>query len=61
MFSSTELTLLNSIVISGDPPSDATNKWESDSKVQTLGQKFFWDPRFSGAVLNSGKILDTGE
>ena len=61
MFSSTELTLLNSMVISGDPPSDTTNKWESDSKVQTLGQKFFWDPRFSGAVLNSGKILDTGD
>jgi cytochrome c peroxidase len=34
------------------PPPDATNQWADDERAAALGHKLFFDPRFSGPLLD---------
>ena len=52
------------------PPSDPTNKYADDADAAVLGKKLFFDPRFSGPLLDDantgepgtlGKVGDTGK
>jgi cytochrome c peroxidase len=52
------------------PPPDATNDWADDSKAASFGQALFFDPRFSGTLLDGdndgtefalGRQGDTGK
>lgn len=52
------------------PPSDPTNKYADDAGAAALGKKLFFDPRFSGPLLDDantgepgtlGKVGDTGK
>ena len=47
LFSDTEKAIIKTLVYS-DPPDDPTNAYDQNSAAATLGQKFFWDPQFSG-------------
>jgi cytochrome c peroxidase len=55
---------------SAAPPRDPTNRYADDARAAKLGQKFFFDPRFSGPLLDTandgtagtlGKNGDTGK
>jgi cytochrome c peroxidase len=52
------------------PPADPTNRWADDPGAVELGKQFFFDPRFSGPLLDSsndgipgtlGNVGDTGK
>ncbi|MFO1471138.1 MAG: cytochrome c peroxidase [Turneriella sp.] len=53
LFSDTEKEIIKTLVYS-DPPDDPTSNYDQNSAAATLGQKFFWDPRFSGETLATG-------
>lgn len=53
LFSDTEKEIIKTLVYQ-DMPDDPTSKWDQDAAAATLGQKFFWDPRFSGEILIQG-------
>ena len=58
LFNSEEIKLINSLIITGNPPSDTTNAYEDNANAATLGQKFYFDPQFSGNITVVGKVLD---
>lgn len=53
IFSDTERAIIKTLVYS-DPPTDTTNAYAENSSAATLGQMFFWDPQFSGAITIQG-------
>jgi cytochrome c peroxidase len=42
------------------PPADPTNRWADDVAAATLGKKLFFDPRFSGPLLDDANTGETG-
>jgi cytochrome c peroxidase len=53
LFSDTELAIIKTLVYQ-EPPDDPTSNYDQNEAAATLGQKFFWDPRFSGETLATG-------
>jgi len=41
-------------------PPDATNRFADDTRAATLGKKFFFDPRFSGPLLDDSNNGESG-
>ena len=42
------------------PPADPTNRWADDAAAAQLGKKLFFDPRFSGPLLDDANTGETG-
>lgn len=59
LFSDTEKAIISTLIYK-DPSADASNAYESNSAAATLGQKFFWDVRFSGGINIVGSRTVTG-
>lgn len=53
LFSDTERDIIKTLVYA-EPAADATNSYESNAAAAALGQKFFWDTQFSGAIVIQG-------
>jgi|JI10StandDraft_1071094.scaffolds.fasta_scaffold224719_1 cytochrome c peroxidase len=53
LFSDTEIAIIKTLLYQ-DPPDDPTSNYDQNEAAATLGQKFFWDPRFSGETLATG-------
>ncbi|MFO1479180.1 MAG: cytochrome c peroxidase [Turneriella sp.] len=53
LFSDTELAIIKTLIYQ-DMPDDPTSRWDQNAGAATLGQKFFWDKRFSGEILMQG-------
>jgi len=53
LFSDTEMAIIKTLLYQ-DMPDDPTSKWDQDANAATIGQKFFWDKRFSGEILIQG-------
>ena len=50
-FTQSEQELLASYSLAAAPPADRSNKFGDDASVAALGKRFFFDRRFSGALL----------
>jgi len=48
-FTSYEWSVLRTFAL-GPLPADPTNRWADDPRAASLGQKFYFDPRFSGPL-----------
>jgi cytochrome c peroxidase len=53
LFSDTEKAIIKTLVYQ-DAPADTSNAYEFNAAAATLGQKFFWDTRFSGGIEITG-------
>jgi cytochrome c peroxidase len=58
LFSDTELAIIKTLVYQ-DAPADTTNAYQSNAQAAALGQKFFWDPQFSGGIVVQGNRSGT--
>ncbi|HKQ71311.1 MAG TPA: hypothetical protein VJT73_18335, partial [Polyangiaceae bacterium] len=50
-FSPAEWDVLRTLSPLGAPPPDTTNKYADDPKAAVLGQRFFFEKRFSGPIV----------
>ncbi|MFZ5628328.1 MAG: cytochrome-c peroxidase [Spirochaetota bacterium] len=53
LFSDTELAIIKTLIYKA-PDGEASNQYVNNSAAATLGQKFFWDPQFSGGITVTG-------
>ena len=53
LFSDTELAIIKTLIYKA-PDGEASNQYVNNSAAATLGQKFFWDPQFSGDIVVQG-------
>jgi cytochrome c peroxidase len=53
LFSDTERAIIKTLVYKA-PSGEASNQYVNNSAAATLGQKFFWDPQFSGDIFVQG-------
>ena len=53
IFSDTEKAIIKTLVYT-DAAADSSNQYEFNDNAATLGQKFFWDTRFSGGIEVTG-------
>jgi cytochrome c peroxidase len=59
-FSDEEFDIIRSLAAVPAPPPAATNRFADNPMAAVLGQKFFFDPRFSGPLVNQ-ENFNTGE
>lgn len=53
LFSDTEIAIIKTLIYKA-PDGEASNQYVNNSAAATLGQKFFWDPQFSGDIVVQG-------
>lgn len=53
LFSDTELAIIKTLIYKA-PDGEASNQYVNNAAAATLGQKFFWDPQFSGGIVVQG-------
>jgi cytochrome c peroxidase len=53
LFSDTEIAIIKTLIYQ-DAPAETSNSYEFNDAAATLGQKFFWDTRFSGGIEITG-------
>lgn len=53
LFSDTEIAIIKTLIYQA-PAGEASNQYVNNSAAATLGQKFFWDPQFSGGIVVTG-------
>lgn len=60
LFSDTEIAIIKTLIYKA-PDGEASNQYVNNSDAATLGQKFFWDTQFSGAIQVQGNRTNTYE
>jgi cytochrome c peroxidase len=53
LFSDTERAIIKTLVYKA-PDGEASNQYVNNAAAAALGQKFFWDPQFSGGIVVQG-------
>jgi len=53
LFSDTEIAIIKTLIYKA-PDGEASNQYVNSATAATLGQKFFWDPQFSGPIVVQG-------
>lgn len=59
LFSDTEIAIIKTLIYQA-PAGEASNQYVNNSDAATLGQKFFWDTQFSGAIGVTGNRTVAG-